>query len=140
LAEDAYASCRFYVEISNIPQAVFTEVSGLQLELEVTDYQEGGNNNYVHRLPGRTKSANITLKRGMSKTNGFLKWLLDTAKGTITRQNVTVVMYYTDGKVLRRWTLADAFPTKWVGAQLSAASSTAAIETLELAFSNLTVA
>ena len=54
---DSYPNCRFYVEIDGMAQAVFTEVSGLQLEMEVMEYQEGGNNDFVHRLPGRTKSS-----------------------------------------------------------------------------------
>jgi phage tail-like protein len=136
---NAYASYRFYVQIGSAPQAVFTAATGLQVELEVTDYQEGGNNNYVHRFPGRTKAGSVTLKRGMTQSDEFLTWMLDTAKGTIARQNVTIVMYKANGDPVRRWTLGDAFPMKWVGPMLDAGSKEVAIETLELAFSSLTV-
>ena len=99
----------------------------------MTDYQEGGNNDYVHRLPGRTKVSNVTLKRGMARSDEFLDWLMEVTTGQIKRQNVTVVLYDVAGDVLRRWTLEDAFPVKWVGPQLQAASRDVAIETLELA-------
>ena len=79
--EEAYPSYRFYVEIAGVPQAVFTEVSGLQIETEITEYEEGGNNDFVHRLPGRTKIGNITLKRGMTSSNELLQWFLKIARG-----------------------------------------------------------
>ena len=69
------------MEIGGIAQAVFTEVSGLQLEMEVMEYQEGGNNDFVHRLPGRTKSSNLTLKRGMTNSNEFFQWYAELAQG-----------------------------------------------------------
>ena len=53
---EAYPSCRFYVMIDDKAQGVFTEVSGLQVEVDVMEYQEGGNNSFVHRLPGFTPS------------------------------------------------------------------------------------
>lgn len=134
---DGFPACRFYVELGGSAQAVFTEIGGLQLETEVTDYQEGGNNEYVHRLPGRTKPGTLTLKRGIARSDEFLKWLLEVARGEITRRNVTVVMYDVEGNVLRRWTLEDAFPMKWAGPSFAASSTTVAVETLELAHGGL---
>ena len=109
--EEAYPSYRFYVEIAGVPQAVFTEVSGLQIETEITEYEEGGNNDFVHRLPGRTKIGNITLKRGMTSSNELLQWFLKIARGSIDRRNVTVIMYDSAGKELFRWNFIEAYPT-----------------------------
>ncbi len=134
---DAFPSCKFYVEVGGAPRAVFTEVSGLQVEVEVTDYLEGGNNNWVHRLAGRTKASNVTFKRGLARSDEFLGWLLDISRGQITPQNVSVVLYDIEGQELRRWTLQNAYPVKWVGPQLGAGSNTVAVETLELAHAGL---
>src|SRR5262245_19015036 len=100
MPEDAYANCRFYVEIDGRKEAAFTEVTGLQVEIAVTEHEEGGNNGFAHRLPGRAKIGNITLKRGVSRSNELLKWNLAVASGTITRKNVTLLMYDTAGKEL----------------------------------------
>lgn len=137
--EEAYPSYRFYVEIAGVPQAVFTEVSGLQIETEITEYEEGGNNDFVHRLPGRTKIGNITLKRGMTSSNELLQWFLKIARGSIDRRNVTVIMYDTAGKELFRWNFIEAYPVKWIGPQFAAASTEAAVETLELTHNGMTV-
>ena len=38
MADDASPNCRFYVEIDHKRAAVFTELSGLQVEMEVQEY------------------------------------------------------------------------------------------------------
>jgi phage tail-like protein len=130
---EAYPSCRFYVMIDGQPQGVFTEVGGMQVEMDVLDYQEGGNNGFVHRLPGVTKVSNLTLKRGMTTSNEFYKWCADIASGKFTRRHVTVVMYDSAGTELMRWNFVNAYPVRWVGPQLLAPDTAAAVETLELA-------
>jgi phage tail-like protein len=134
MTHDIYSNCRFYVIVESLTKAVFTELSGLQMETEVFEYQEGGNNSYVHRLPGRTKVGNITLKRGMTSGNELFTWYLENQQGKrITRRSVSVVMYDTIGNELMRWNFINAFPVKWVGPQFTAGGNQAAVETLEIA-------
>ena len=135
----AHAACRFYVEIGGKDggkqiHALFTEVSGLQVEMQVMEYEEGGTNTFVHRLPGRLKVGNVTLKRGLTKSNEFLRWCMK-----LERRNVTVVMYDSTGQPVIRWNFANAYPVKWVGPQFTADSSTLAIESIELTHEGLTV-
>jgi phage tail-like protein len=129
----AQLTCRFYVEAEGITQAVFTEVSGLSLEVVTEDVEEGGNNGYVHRMPGRCKIGNITLKHGMTKSNDFLKWSLEMAQGTIKRRNISLIMYNVDGTELMRWNFIRAYPVKWTGPQFKADDTGTAVESLELA-------
>jgi phage tail-like protein len=137
--QDAYASCRFYVQLDGKTEALFTEVSGLQVEVTAQQLEEGGNNGFVHSLPGRVKVANVTLKRGMTRSNEFLKWLMEVASGKITRRNVTVVMFDTSYQAMLRWNFSKAYPVKWSGPQFTAGSSQAAVESLELAHEGLTL-
>ena len=138
MAQEAYANCRFYVEISGIPQAVFTEVSGLQVETEFEEYREGGNNDFVHCLPGPTKVSRLTLKRGMTGSNDFFRWYLEILQGKMTSRNISVVMYDAQGKELIRWNFAKAYPVKWIGPQFTADGTVVAVETLEFAHEGLT--
>ena len=137
MPEDAYANCRFYIEIDGHSKAVFTEMSGLQLETDVTEYQEGGNNTFVHRLPGRTKVGTIVLKRGITSANDFFKWYQEILQGKINPKNMSVVVYDAEGTELMRWNFANVYPIKWSGPQFAAAGQTAAIESLELAHDGL---
>src|SRR5262249_26132803 len=43
----------------------FQECSGLEVEMDVQEYQEGGRNDGIIRRAGRAKYSNIVLKRGM---------------------------------------------------------------------------
>jgi phage tail-like protein len=103
------------------------------MEMAVEDVEEGGNNNFVHRLPGRCKIGNLSLKRGMTNSNEFLHWALDMAQGKINAKNVSVILYNVDGTEFMRWEFKNAFPVKWSGPQLKADDRGSAIETLELA-------
>jgi phage tail-like protein len=136
---DAPPGCRFYVQVDGAPQAVFTEMSGLSLEMTVEDIEEGGQNDHVHRLPGRCKVGNITLKRGLTTSNEFFKWSLEVAQGQIKRRHVTVYLYNPDGTEAMKWNFASAFPVKWTGPQFKADDTAIAIETVELAHTGFTV-
>lgn len=137
---DIFSVCRFYVMIDGLAHAVFTEVSGIQVESEVMDYAEGGNNGFVHRLPGRTKFSNITLKRGMTSSNELFIWYMLTLQGKkLTRRNLTVVMYNPAGLLVTAWNYVNAYPVKWVGPQFTAGGTQAAVETLELAHEGMLI-
>src|ERR1051325_3373225 len=105
---------RFYVQIDGMTSAVFTEVSNLTMETEVMEYHQGGDK-WPHRLPGKSKFSNITLKGGITQGNQLYKWALDIAQGKLDYRNVSVIMFDTTGKELGRWSVLDAYPVKWTG-------------------------
>ena len=45
--------------------ARFQTVSGLSVEYDYESFKEGGENRFKHKLPVRTKYADLVLKRGM---------------------------------------------------------------------------
>ena len=63
---DPFPGFKFLLELNSIPVGGFSECSGLDLELEVEEYAEGGENRFVHKLPGRRKQSDLVLKRGLS--------------------------------------------------------------------------
>jgi phage tail-like protein len=130
---DPYLGARFFVEIDGVDQGGFSECTGLQAEVEVTDYQEGGNNGYIHKLVGRTKFTNVVLKRGVSDSTDLWDWFQNVSRGQIERKDVSVVLYNSEQTEVRRWNLREAFPAKWVGPAFNATTPAVAIETLELA-------
>lgn len=135
--EEPFPSSRFYIEIDGINKAVFTEAEGLQIEIDVTEYEEGGSNGFVHRLPGRARISNLTLKRGLVQSNQLFKWQAEITQGKITRRNVSVVMYDPAGTEVVRWNLIKAYPVRWIGPAGRVNENVASIETLELAHAGL---
>ncbi len=54
----------------------WTKCEGLSVEYDVQEIKEGGQNDYVHRLPGRAKYQNIKLTRPIDKDTGKVAvWL-----------------------------------------------------------------
>jgi len=142
---DPFATCKFHVEIGDIKEAAFSECSGLEIATDVFEYQEGGLNEYSHKLPGRTKLSNVTLKRGFATSNELYNWYLEMEQDlltgkSITRKQVTITLYSTaKQEELMSWTLDDAFPVKWVGPVFKAGEAAVAIETLEFAHHGITL-
>jgi phage tail-like protein len=133
----AGASSAFHVQIGNVSEAMFTECSGLQAEVQVEEYAQGGENDTVHKLAGRVRYSNITLRRGVRFSDTLYLWWRQVLQGKITRKNVTILLFDPHMGSLMQWQLIDAFPVKWVAPQLRAADSSPAIESLELTFERL---
>jgi phage tail-like protein len=128
----------FAVEIGGILVAGFSEASGLQAEIEVQDYREGGVNEYTHKFAGPVKyPSNLILKKGITDNTELWAWYRNVMSGKFKRQPVNVVLMNSAGEVWRRWRLQNAYPVKWTGPDMKAATSEVAIETLELAHEGL---
>jgi phage tail-like protein len=134
---DALPELRFMVTIGSSPEGIigrFSECSGLSVEYEILEYQEGGQNNYIHKLRGRAKFPNITLKRGMTKEDALMKWFKD-CSDKADRKDLTIRLLSPMGKgePIRTWSFEGAYPVKWTGPNLNAGSNNLATETLEIA-------
>jgi len=143
---DPFATFKFHVEVGGITQAAFSDCSGLEMSTEVFEYQEGGLNEYVHKIPGRTKVSNVTLKRGFTTSNELFKWYKEMEKALLEGkrfafQQVTIILYSSADRNERvRWTLDKAFPVKWVGPAFKTDEAAIAVETLEFAHHGITMA
>ena len=133
---DPVPELRFKVQLPGVDLGRFRECTGLAAEIEVKDYNEGGVNDRVHKLPTRMKYPNLVLKRGVTYEDALLKWLWKTQHET-QRVAVTVSLMGPDGKPVRQWAFADAFPVKWQGPNLNAGSNQIATETLEIVHGGL---
>jgi phage tail-like protein len=125
---------RFVVEIGGLIAGGFAEVSGLQLETEVFEYPEGGENSFIHRLPGRSRPVgNLILKRGIADADILFRWHQDVIQGAIVRQPCTVHLLDEAGEPAVSWLFKDAYPVKWSGPELRGDSATVAVQSVELA-------
>jgi phage tail-like protein len=137
---DGATTATFVVEVDGIEIGRFSEVSGLQVEVQVEEYAEGGEHGFVHKLPGRLTWPNLTLKRGVTNDDNLLTWLQDAAgdgaiknAGKVTRRTAAVTLVGTNGKRLRTWGVVDAVPVRWTGPTFASASSDLPEEELEIA-------
>ncbi len=133
MRKDPYISFRFRVEVNGIINAHASEVSGLQSEIEIEPYEEGGVNYFVHQLPKRTKYQNLVLKRGFTELEEMWTWHQDVIYGTIERKEVFITLIDTTGAEKWFWIFYDALPVKWTGPEFKAESGTVAFEAIEFA-------
>lgn len=129
---DPYLALRFQVEIEGLIVGGFSEVSGLELELDTEEYVEGGLNDFVHALPKAVKSGRVVLQRGVTSSDTLWKWQSDVRSGAIRRHTVRILVLDERGQEARDWRCSDALPVKWSGPHLNASADGVAVERLEL--------
>jgi len=112
----------------------FAQCSGLEMSFEMFEYAEGGNNDFVHKLPGRLFCPNLLLTRGLTNSEALLQWFAQTKTQAQTKQITLTVKY---GEEQRVFTFADAFPVRWTGPSFDASTVGFGTETLEIAHSGL---
>lgn len=119
----------------------FSEVSGLDVETEVIEYNHGASPEYHSiKMPGRQKFSNITLKRGTFKgDNQFFDWWNTKALNTIERRDLTISLLNESHEPVVVWKVKAAWPIKVQSTDLKADGSEVAVETLELAHEGLTI-
>lgn len=128
---DPYKNFNFTVSINGIT-AGFSEVSGLDSEVSVIEYREGGDH-LIRKLPGLIKFANIVLKRGITESLELYNWYKAIMQGKNDRRDGSIILLDDERTPVTRWNFKNAFPCKYQGPDLNAKTSEVAIETLELA-------
>ncbi len=119
----------------------FTEISGLDSELEVIEYRQGASPEYSKiKMPGLRKHSNITLKRGMFQgDNEYYEWLNSVQMNTIERRDVTISLLNENHEPVVIWKVRNAFPTKVQSTDLKADGNEVAIESMEIVHEGLTI-
>jgi phage tail-like protein len=120
----------------------FQEVSGLDIEAQTIEYRAGDSKVFsVIKMPGIKKVGNVTMKKGVFKSDGkFWDWFNQIKMNTIARKPVTIRLLDESGNPTMVWTLANAWPTKVTGTDLKAEGNEVAVETIEIAHEGLTIA
>ena len=114
---------------------VFTECKLPDVEWDTQQVKEGGQNTYIHQLPGQRKPSKVTLKYGLTRQYELLEWYADMMAENFksTSRTVTITLLDAEGKSVLLWNLHDAYPVKVTWPDLKAGDSAVAIQTLELA-------
>ena len=116
----------------------FSQVSGLQSEIQMTPYREGGLNGYAHQLPGPTTYPPLVLTHGLTAQDTLWRWYHEVSQGRIRRKNGTIMLLDRQQSPVSWWNFYRAFPVKWVGPQLDASQATmVAVEQIELVHAGL---
>ena len=128
---------RFAITIDDFEVAHVSDVTGIDISVEVHEYREGTfPENYVRKIPGLRKFGNITLKGGVVTDNySFFEWI---NQDPPEQKNVTIeAMDWDMSTPLATWKAEGAFPVKYTGPEFSGTKSEITFESLELAIEKL---
>ena len=131
----------FKVVIEGGIEASFSEISGLDVEVEVTEYRKGDSPVFSSiKMPGLIKTTDVTLKKGIFTNDiSMFTWFNEINMNTIERKTVQIMLLNESGDTEITWTLTNAFPKQIQGTELNSTSSDVAVETMVLAHEGLVI-
>jgi phage tail-like protein len=119
----------------------FTEVTGLDMQVEAIEYREGSSLEYSKlKMPGMHKFSNITLKRGsVAGDSDFYKWINTINLTLVERRDIIISLLNETHSPVLTWKAKNTFPVKLQASDLKADGNEVAIESLELAHEGLSL-
>ena len=138
-------------EISDV--AAFSEVTGIDSTVDVIEFRQGNSHSLAPvKIQGLVKHGNITLKMGYTRDQDFKNWVIacvSERRGETPRRNVTIEMIDINAGAPQTrvdspssslvWVLSNAWVAKYTGPDLNASTSEVAMETVEIAYEELTI-
>jgi phage tail-like protein len=144
LRERPYVQFNFLVDLgtgtTEGPDAGFQEVSGIGMEVTVSEYRNGNEKeNSVRKITGLNKSTDVTLKRGVIGSLSLYQWLNDIRNGNQNAmRNVVIQLQNEDHtSVVQTWKMLRARIIKHTSGPMNAKGTDVAMEELVLAYERL---
>jgi phage tail-like protein len=137
---DPFVNFNFLVETGNILAAGFSEITGMNAEVQAVEYREGRDpNSNTRKLPGLSKYGNITLKKGVVIDQDFFRWFKSGVDGDIIRLDISILLLDEQRTERVRYNLTNAWPVKFMAPDLKAAANEIAVQSLEIAHEGLRI-
>jgi phage tail-like protein len=122
------------------PDAGFQEISGIGMEVTVSEYRNGNEKeNSVRKITGLNKSTDVTMKRGIIGSLTLYQWLDQIRNGDQNAlRNVVIQLQNEDHTaVVITWKLMRARIIKHTSGPLNAKGTDVAMEELVIAYERL---
>jgi len=144
LRDRPYTQFNFLVDlgtgVTEGPAAGFQEVSGIGMEVTVTEYRNGNSKeNSVMKITGLNKSTDVTMKRGIIGSLDLYQWLNQIRNGDQKAlRTVTIQLQNEDRtEIVQAWKLLRARIIKHTSGPLNAKGTDVAMEEMVLAYERL---
>src|SRR5947208_9793131 len=143
LRERPYVQFNFLVNLgngTNGPQAGFQEISGIGMEVTVSEYRPGNHKeNSVMKIRGMNKSTDVTMKRGVIGSLDLYQWLDQIRNGDPNALRTLRIQLQSEDhtSVVQTWKLIRAGIIKHTSGPLNAKGTDVAMEELVVAYERL---
>lgn len=139
-------------ELSGV--AAFNEVTGVDATVDVIEFRQGNSSSLSPvKIPGLVKHGNVTLKMGYTRNQEFKTWIqncVSSQRPELSRKTITIELIdissgapesittsITDSTLT--WIFKNAWVCKYTGPDLNSSTSEIAIESVEIAYEELTI-
>ena len=144
LRERPYTQFNFLVDLGNGvtdgPTAGFQEVSGIGMEVTVTEYRTGNSKeNSVVKITGLNKSTDVTMKRGIIGSLDLYQWLNQIRNGDQNALRTVTIQLQNEDRTatVQTWKLLRARIIKHTSGPFNAKGTDVAMEEMVLAYERL---
>lgn len=121
--------------VSSDGDCSFQEVQGLTQTIPTLDIPEGGQNQYVQKLPQVPTYGDLVLIRGIVTNSGLILWLRQAFEQfQFTPATIQISLLDSAKNPLVTWQVFGAYPIKWSVNNFGGRSNELALETLELKY------
>ncbi len=138
---DPLLGFNYALEIGDKMAGYFTEASGIGSEHEIVEHKvvDSTGHEMVHKIPGRLKWQDVTLKRGITEDLAIWVWRQEIEQGKIgdARQNCSIIMFDRNYEEIARWSLLNAWPSKITGPSLKSDGNEVGVEELTIVHEGL---
>jgi phage tail-like protein len=140
---DSAVGHSFGLEIDGIVIKHIQQVDGLRMEQDEIELRQNTADGkfVVKKLPGRPKSGQVTLLRGLTGENSFDAWIKDARFGRMkdARKGAAIIVYDYEGNPLKRYVLTNAWPKSLEVGTLKAGDPSVLTERLVVTYEELSV-
>jgi phage tail-like protein len=144
LRDRPYTQFNFLVDlgdgVTEGPTAGFQEVSGIGMEVTVTEYRNGNSKeNSVMKITGLNKATDVTLKRGIIGSLGLYQWLDQIRNGDQNALRTVTIQLLNEDRTasVKTWKLLRARIIKHTSGPFNAKGTDVAMEEMVLAYERL---
>lgn len=144
LRDRPYVQFNFLVDlgdgVTDGPQAGFQELSGIGMEVTVSEYRTGNaKENSVMKITGMNKATDVTMKRGVIGSLNLYQWLDQIRNGDQkAMRTVTIHLQNEDHtQIVQTWKLLRARIIKHTSGPFNAKGTDVALEELTLSYERL---
>jgi phage tail-like protein len=128
------STARFVVSADGLGEISFSELTGITSEVEVSEYMASNKMGVsLSKQFGRTKPAEVTLKRGVDQNLKLWEWHQKVLAGDPTaRRSCTLTLLDSAGVIKQAYNLLNAWPAKLEISGMKAGASDNAVATVKL--------
>ena len=144
LRDRPYSQFNFLVDlgtgVTEGPAAGFQEVSGIGMEVTVTEYRNGNSKeNSVMKITGLNKSTDVTMKRGIIGSLDLYQWLNQIRNGDQNALRTVTIQLQNEDRTatVQTWKLLRARIIKHTSGPFNAKGTDVAMEEMVLAYERL---